>query len=57
MKNHTEILDDIASKIDAFKPNGREMEEDLLLPAREVLSELRSILEKIDSPVDTSSNQ
>ena len=57
MKNHTEILDDIASKIDAFKPNGREMEEDLLPPAREVLSELRSILEKIDSPVDTSSNQ
>ena len=55
MNNHTEILDEIASRIDAFEQSGGEMEEDLWPPAREVLSELRSILEKADPPADTSS--
>ncbi len=57
MKNHTEILEEIASRMNAYEQSGGEMEEDLWPPAREVLAELRAILEKADPPVDASSNR
>ena len=57
MTNHTEILDDIVSKIDAFERGSGEMEENLWPSAREVFFDLRSILEKGDPPLGGSFNQ
>ena len=57
MKNHIEILDEIASRIDAFESSIGEMEENLLPPARVVLSEPRLILEQADPYLCSTNDQ
>lgn len=56
MENHTEVLRKIADRIGAFEQGGGDMEEDLWPPAREVLVELRSILEEAEPPVVAEPN-
>ena len=51
MENHTEILNKVAERIKAFDQGGGDMEEDLWPPAREVLAELKSILQEANPPV------
>jgi len=51
MENHTEILNKVAERIKAFEQGGGDMEEDFWPPAREVLAELKSILQEYNSPV------
>ena len=51
MENHTEILNKVAERIKAFEQGGGDMEEDLWQPAREVLADLKSILQKANPPV------
>ncbi|SVD13402.1 uncharacterized protein METZ01_LOCUS366256, partial [marine metagenome] len=51
MENHTEILNKVAERIKAFEQGGGDMEEDLWPPAREVLAEIKSILQEANPPV------
>ena len=51
MENHTKILKKMAEGIKVFEQSGGDMEEDLWPPAREVLAELRSILNEADPPL------
>ena len=51
MENHTEILNKVAERIKTFDQSGGDMEEDLWPPAREVLAELKSILQGANPPV------
>lgn len=51
MSNHTEVLKKIAARIQAYEEGGGDMEEDLWPPAREVLRELKEILNTADPPL------
>ena len=51
MENHTEILSKVAERIKVFEQGGGDMEEDLWPPAREVLAEIKSILQEATPPV------
>ena len=56
MENTTKILKKMAERIKVFEQSGGDMEEDLWPPAREVLAELRSILNEADPPLLPQSN-
>ena len=51
MENHTAIINKVAERIKAFEQGGGDMEEDLWSPARDVLAEVKSILQEANSPV------
>ena len=51
MENHTEILNKVAERIKAFEQGGGDVEEDLWPSAREVLAELKSILQEANPPL------
>lgn len=51
MNNHTEILNKLARRIEVFFQSRGDVEEDLWPPAREVILELKHIIDSAEPPI------
>lgn len=52
MTNHTEILNKLAKRIKVFFQSRDDVEEDLWPPAREVILELKHIIDSAEPPIE-----
>ncbi|MCH8012819.1 MAG: hypothetical protein IIA61_12865 [Candidatus Marinimicrobia bacterium] len=52
MNNHTEILNKLTRRIEVFFQSNGDVEEDLWPPAKEVILELKHIIDSAEPPIE-----